>query len=141
MGLIKQLKCSLSSALSNFFKAENFIEQLVHEFQLPQYLTGRITLCVIEAVNNSVLHGNKLNPDKMVKIIAEQYTDRICIIVEDEGNGFDYTHIPNPTASENMLKVYGRGLYLISSLTNELAFQEGGRKVIMSFFHKNEDTV
>lgn len=137
MGFIKQLKCSLPSALSNFFKAENFIEQLVHEFQLPQYLTGRVNLCVIEAVNNSVLHGNKLNPDKMVRIIAEQYTDRICIIVEDEGNGFDYTHIPDPTAPENMLKACGRGLYLMSSLTDELTFQSNGSKVLMSFLLRN----
>lgn len=134
MGPIKQLKLSLNSTLSNFNKVEQFIDNLLDEFRVPQSLRGSVTLCVVEAVNNSLLYGNKLNPQKMITISAEQYLDKISVIVEDEGEGFDYRNIPDPTTPENIMKIAGRGLYLMSSLSDDLLFHLNGRKVIMSFF-------
>ncbi len=141
MAPLKRLTYSLASAFSNLKKTENFIEQVIYEFQLPPSFKGEISLCILESVKNSMIHGNKLNPEKMVNITAEQYSDRITVTVEDEGEGFDYTVLPNPIGAENILKECGRGLYLMSILSDELKFYSGGRKVVMSFFHKNEDTV
>lgn len=131
---IKQLKCSLPSALSNLYKAERFIDRLIADFQIPSSLQGRISVAIVEAVNNSMLHGNKQNPEKMITILAEEYRDRITVIIEDEGEGFDCMDIPNPTVFENITQSSGRGLYLMSSLSDELTFYLDGRKVAMSFF-------
>lgn len=70
----------------------------------------------------------------MIRITAKQYINKISVTVEDEGEGFDYRHIPDPTISENLMKTTGRGLYLMSRLTDELLFDLNGRKVVMSFF-------
>lgn len=131
---LKQLKLSINSTLLNLSKVEGFIENLIDEFLLPKSLQGKVTLCIVEAVSNSLLYGNKLNAEKIITIHAEQYPDKISVIVEDEGEGFDYHNIPDPTTPENLMKVAGRGLYLMSSLSDELLFHLNGRKVIMSFF-------
>ncbi len=123
---MKQLKYSLPSILSNLTKIESFIDKMIDEFQIPSSLQGRISLAVIEAVNNSILHGNKQNPEKTIAILAKKYRDRITVIVKDEGEGFDCTDIPDPTAP-------GKGLYLMSSLSDELTFHSSGSKVVMSF--------
>ena len=53
--------------------------------------------------------------------------------VEDGGEGFDFNNIPDPTTPENLIKVTGRGLFLMKKLTNELLFVQNGSKVIMTF--------
>lgn len=131
---IRQLEISLASNLSEARKVEKFIDDLIDEFGLPRHLYGKVGLCIVEATNNSLLYGNKLNPEKMITITAKQYINKISVTVEDEGEGFDYRHVPDPTTPENIMKATGRGLYLMSSLTDELLFHLNGRKVIMSFF-------
>ncbi len=123
---MKQLKYSFPSILPNLNEAESFIDTMIDEFQIPSSLQGRISLAVIEAVNNSILHGNKQNPKKTIAILAKKYRDRITVIVKDEGEGFDCTDIPDPTAP-------GKGLYLMSSLSDELTFHSSGSQVVMSF--------
>ena len=130
---VKQLKCSLPSILSNLTKVENFLDKMMDDFQIPSSLQGRISLSVIEAVNNSILHGNKRNPEKMITILVREYRARITVTIKDEGEGFDYTDIPDPTAPENIMKACGKGLYLMSSLSDELTFHSNGSEVAMSF--------
>ena len=131
---IRQLEIFLASNLSEAWKVEKFIDDLIDEFRLPRSLCGIVRLCIVEATNNSLLYGNKLNPEKRITISAEQYINKVSVTVEDEGEGFDYCHLPDPTTCENIMKATGRGLYLMSTLTDELLFHLGGRKVIMSFF-------
>lgn len=57
----------------------------------------------------------------------------MIITVEDEGEGFDFSHIPNPTTPENLMKTTGRGLYLMMTLTDNLLFTRNGAKVEMTF--------
>lgn len=131
--ILREIKCSLPSILSNLAKIENFLDRMMDDFQIPASLQGRISLAVIEAVNNSILHGNKRNPEKMMTVLAREYHDRITVTVKDEGEGFDYTDIPDPTAPENIMKACGKGLYLMSSLSDELTFHSNGSEVAMSF--------
>lgn len=138
MNPIKRSKLSINSTSSNFNKVERFIDNLLDEFRIPKSLRSNVTLCTVEAANNSLLHGNKLNPEKIITISAEQYPNKISVIVEDEGEGFNYRDIPDPTTPENITKVAGRGLYIMSSLSDELLFHLDGRKVIMSFFLDKE---
>jgi serine/threonine-protein kinase RsbW len=54
--------------------------------------------------------------------------------VEDEGDGFDYHNLPDPTAPENIEKPGGRGIFLMKHLSDEVEFKEGGRIVELSFY-------
>ena len=94
---------------------------------------GKISLSVIEAVNNAILSGNKRQPDKMVSLVAEKTDKQFRVTVSDEGEGFDYEVIPDPTLPDNINKITGRGLYLMKTLSDELIFENGGSTVTLVF--------
>lgn len=124
---------TILSDLNNLPEVEDFIENLIDKFGIEENLRVRIMLPVIEAVNNAILFGNKKDSKKTVKLTAAKNNQKIVITVEDEGEGFDFSHIPNPTTPENLMKTTGRGLYLMMTLTDNLLFARNGAKVVMTF--------
>ncbi|RKY42097.1 MAG: ATP-binding protein [Candidatus Makaraimicrobium thalassicum] len=85
-----------------------------------------------EALRNAMMHGNKWDPDKKVTVETEIAGAAAIICVEDEGNGFDPKILPDPTLDENLLKESGRGVYLIRHLMDEVRYENGGRRIIMT---------
>ncbi len=130
---MSKLNLSISSEVGNIVKVENFVESFGETFGLKSELFGKISLPVIEAVNNAILSGNKLSPEKKVYLEAWKDQDKFYVSVEDEGEGFDYTHIPDPTLPDNIEKVAGRGLYVMKALSDELLFENNGAKVTLVF--------
>lgn len=120
-------------------KQENLreIEKLIDEFneveELDESLYGKVMLATIEAANNAIVHGNKLDPEKKVKVEIIKRKERIEIYVEDQGNGFDYMRIPDPTAPENIENIHGRGVFLMKQLSDEVNFYKNGTKVQILF--------
>ena len=59
--------------------------------------------------------------------------DRVKFEVEDEGAGFDYDNLLDPTAPENIENPGGRGIFLIRHLADEVEFTKDGRHVQLTF--------
>lgn len=90
-----------------------------------------------EALRNAMIHGNRSNPDKKVMVETDVTANAVIICVEDEGEGFIPEKLPDPTQDENILKESGRGVYLIRHLMDEVRYEKGGRKIIMTkYFDK-----
>jgi serine/threonine-protein kinase RsbW len=53
--------------------------------------------------------------------------------IEDEGTGFDYNNLDDPTAPENLENPGGRGIFLIRHLADEVEFSNEGRRVELTF--------
>ena len=58
---------------------------------------------------------------------------RIIFLVQDQGPGFDYDHLPDPTDPQNLEKPHGRGVFLMRALAEEVEFQDQGATVTMAF--------
>lgn len=84
---------------------------------------------MVEAVNNAIIHGNKLDETKNVFVEYEINNGELLFSVKDEGNGFNYHNIPDPTLPENLEKPHGRGIFLISHLVDEVRFEDNGSKI------------
>ena len=85
-----------------------------------------------EALANAILHGNRQDICKKVRVCCACQADRgILIIVKDEGEGFDPAKLPNPLMGENVHAEHGRGIYLINLLMDEVHFERGGREIYM----------
>lgn len=136
---MKQIELIISSELGNILKVEGFLEQIMSEFDVEDRDRAKVALSVVEAVNNSILYGNKLNPAKKVELKAEKDGDKLTVTVRDEGEGFEYWKIPDPTTPANIMKIAGRGLYLMMTLTDDLLFHQNGKEVIMMFNLKKEE--
>lgn len=130
---MNKLSLTITSEPNNIREVEHFIEKTIKEFELPEDIRGKITLSVIEAVNNSILYGNRQDSQKLVKLAAFKGCRKVVFTVEDAGEGFDFKNTPDPTTPENLEKATGRGLYLMTHLTDELLFAKNGAKVIMIF--------
>ena len=94
----------------------------------------RIEMAVHESVINAVHHGNKHDPNKKVWLRFELHKDRLVIRIRDQGGGFDLSNVPDPLAAENLLRVSGRGIFLIRTFMDEFrveAVKGAGTEVTM----------
>ncbi|HEY8404191.1 MAG TPA: ATP-binding protein [Flavobacteriales bacterium] len=122
------------SVLENIHQAEKLIDEVVAEYNVKEDYYGELLIAMTEAVNNAIVHGNKLDASKNVTITFEVPDDKnLRFTVEDEGPGFDYNNLPDPTAPENIEKPHGRGVFLMRQLADECTFEDNGRVVILSF--------
>ena len=94
---------------------------------------GNVIIAITEAVNNAINHGNNNDPSKKVTISYKKTDENLSFTVEDEGNGFDYENIPDPTDPENLHKLNGRGIFLMKNLVDEIHFHEDGKKIELMF--------
>ena len=108
-------------------RTENFLQNFFRKNNLPEDYFNRVLLCVSEAVMNSIQHGNENDKNKKVSIHADCKNGLINIKITDEGDGFDFCNIENPTKQKNLKKESGRGIHIIQSLCNELEFREKGK--------------
>jgi serine/threonine-protein kinase RsbW len=123
----------LSSVPESINTVENLIESIKNEHNVCDDSYGNMLVAITEAVNNAIYHGNKGNPDKQVKISYLLDNDKIAFYIADEGSGFDYFNIPDPTAPENIDKPNGRGIFLMKQLADQLIFSDNGKTVELYF--------
>jgi len=114
-------------------RVEQFLEKVNEKAHLDDGTTYRLLVATTEAVNNAILHGNKLDRKKRVRISCSLSGRMLTMMVHDSGKGFDPNSLANPLDDENLLKESGRGIFLIRSLIDEVSFrvQNTGTTVIM----------
>ena len=123
----------IPSIKENVSVVESFIENVGEKIRIEEAIYGNVLVSVTEAVNNAIVHGNKEDKNKKVKLGLKQNKKSVRFIVEDEGMGFDHNALPDPTNPKNLEKVKGRGIFLIKSLSDKTTFKQGGRVVEMLF--------
>lgn len=131
--LMETLKIQFPSVMENIRLVESFIDNAKEKFHIKDDVYGNVMVAVTEAVNNAIVHGNKNNIQKNVTLSFKIDKDKLSCIVEDEGEGFDFENLPDPTAPENILKIGGRGVFLIKNLSDEVSFFVHGTKIEMTF--------
>ena len=123
----------IPSIKENVSVVESFIENVGEKIRIEEAIYGNVLVSVTEAVNNAIVHGNKEDKNKKVRLGIKQDKKSVRFIVEDEGMGFDHNTLPDPTNPKNIEKVKGRGIFLIKSLSDKTTFKQGGRVVEMLF--------
>ncbi len=121
------------SKAENIHLVEKLVDSVCEEHKVGEDHYGNILIAMTEAVNNAIHHGNGLNPDKKTKVEFDRTEKQIRFIVVDEGPGFDFNNLPDPTAPENLEKPNGRGIFLMKNLADEINFDDDGRKVELIF--------
>ncbi|MFT2009690.1 ATP-binding protein [Pontibacter sp. 13R65] len=130
---MNQVKIQIPSIIENIRVIESFIDNSKEEFEFEDDIYGNIMVAVTETVNNAIRHGNKFDKDKLVYLSLEIEDNQLRFEVEDEGPGFDYESLPDPTAPENLESPGGRGIFLMRNLCDEVNFLDNGKKVQLIF--------
>ncbi|MBK9190603.1 MAG: ATP-binding protein [Crocinitomicaceae bacterium] len=131
------LNIEIASKLDRIPEVEALIDRVSEEMGLNEDHYGNVLIAVTEAVNNAIIHGNKYSDEKKVKVIVEKIPEGVVFVISDEGDCFDYTNLPDPTAPENLEKPDGRGIFLMKNLSDGVAFDSNGTKVSITFATAN----
>jgi anti-sigma regulatory factor (Ser/Thr protein kinase) len=116
----------------------------------------RVAVCLREALTNAIIHGNlevdsamretdekgyyKLieqraeeEPygDRYVHITARESCQEAVYTIRDEGGGFDFHALPDPTDPANLERVSGRGMLLIQTFMDEVRHNAKGNEITM----------
>jgi serine/threonine-protein kinase RsbW len=82
-----------------------------------------------EAIVNAVKHGHEGDATRPVWVNFYLDEDRVVFQVEDQGQGFDPTDVPDPCDPENLERSSGRGLLLMRSFMSKVCHNERGNCV------------
>ncbi|MBK8812800.1 MAG: ATP-binding protein [Acidobacteria bacterium] len=93
--------------------------------------TSNLFIALDEAFVNAVKHGNKFDSAKLVRISADVSPDEARFTIEDEGDGFDVSEIPDPLDPVNLFKTSGRGVLFIYNIMDEVSYNDRGNRLTM----------
>ncbi|RMF69145.1 MAG: ATP-binding protein [Calditrichaeota bacterium] len=129
----KDFEVAIPSSLEEIASVERLAEKAADKMGFSEEEKDSIAIAVTEAVNNAILHGNKQDKQKQVRIKFLFEKERLTVKVKDQGEGFDPNKISDPLAPENLLKESGRGIFILSSLMDEVKFNfdQNGTEIIL----------
>lgn len=129
----RTFQMTIPSSLEHIESVERLAEKAADAMKFSEEEKDSLAIAVTEAVNNAIIHGNKQNKDKTVSISFGLEGKRLTVSIEDQGKGFDPDKLSDPLAPENLLKESGRGIFILSTLMDDVKFDfEGdGTRVIM----------
>lgn len=124
---------SFPSDMNELFRAESLVDKVCQHLCVKEDNYGNVLIAVTEAVNNAIKHGNKNDVSKFVELKVMDSDDVFSFEVKDQGSGFDFNNLPDPTAPENIEKENGRGIFLMRSLADKVDFGNNGSFVLLTF--------
>jgi len=127
-GEIQSVDTLLESTLDSVDEAEAKVLQAAEKAGFDEEDLHKIGMAVRECMVNAVVHGNRYNARKKVHLGIQTATDRMTVIIRDEGEGFDMNALPDPLAEENLLRQSGRGLLLIQAFMDEFELRQAESK-------------
>ena len=90
-----------------------------------------VQLALDESLANAIRHGNAQDPSKVVLVRYSVDDDQVWIEVEDEGDGFCPSDLPDPRLPENVDQPSGRGVFLLRSFMCSVAYNQRGNCVTL----------
>ncbi len=126
-------KISIKSDIENLTVIETMVDTLSKRLGVSDDVYGKILVSTVEAVNNAILHGNKGDVTKSVTVEISADGNVLEVFVQDEGKGFEYDKLPDPTKPENIENLDGRGVFLMRHLADSIDYNMSGNEVRMKF--------
>ncbi len=127
------VKKRLHSSVESVRKIEEIVREIAGDLNLPPERYGDMYISLLEAVTNAIKHGNGEDKSKFVQLEVVKASTSVAFRITDEGEGFDYRKLPNPTSDERLRCAGGRGVFLMKELSDGLSFCNKGRTVVLTF--------
>ncbi|MGA2712837.1 MAG: ATP-binding protein [Bryobacteraceae bacterium] len=119
------------STLESVDLAEGEILKAAEQAGFDEEDQHRIGMAVRECMVNAIVHGNRYNRNKKVRVSVsvERFGPsdgksgrgaRFTIRITDQGEGFELHEVPDPLHDTNLLRHSGRGLFLMGAFMDDL---------------------
>ncbi|MEP7196025.1 MAG: ATP-binding protein [Saprospiraceae bacterium] len=123
----------IPSAPNNICLIKSYLDGIFQQYHLNPSYYGDVFTSITEAVNNAMIHGNRLDESKFVHLQLQRKKDCLVFRISDEGHGFDPKAIPDPTKRENLECCGGRGVFIINKLSHGVNYLNNGSTVEIVF--------
>ena len=126
-----KLEIMIPSNTADGLSTQEKLVALMEKFEYSMRDVFAMRLSLEEGITNAIRHGNKFASDKNVIIRCDISTDKMRVVIVDEGDGFDPEDVPDPTLEEFIERPCGRGLMLMRAYLNMCEYSDGGRCLTM----------
>ena len=118
----EKLTVTIPSNLEELTTIEKLSNDIAKKMGLSEDKHDNLSIAVTEAVGNAIVHGNKRDPKKKVRIQVEISNDRVKISVTDQGTGFNPDDLADPLDPDNLLRESGRGIFILKALMDDVSW-------------------
>jgi serine/threonine-protein kinase RsbW len=122
------------STLESVDAAESEILKAAEQAGFGEDELHQIGMAVRECMVNAVVHGNRYNRNKKVRVKVSVALDQLSISILDQGEGFELQEVPDPLHDNNLLRHSGRGLFLMGAFMDDVSVHKAdpvGTEVIL----------
>lgn len=127
----ERIEFELPSDLKLMNGVLNYLMERIIKLGIVKPESSNLFVALDEAIANAIIHGNRNDPNKIVRITAELTPKEARFTIEDEGDGFDVGSVPDPRDPANLFKPSGRGVLLIFNIMDEASYNERGNRLTM----------
>jgi serine/threonine-protein kinase RsbW len=98
---------------------------------LSESQTSNLAIALSEALANAAIHGNQLDPERVVAVTVRSTatSGEASVDIRDGGAGFDHSGVRDPTNDAHVLMPGGRGVFLMRHLVDSLEYNRSGNRV------------
>jgi serine/threonine-protein kinase RsbW len=123
----------LPSRLEELERVDEASLRCARQAGLDEGQSTEVAIAVVEAVTNAIMHGNRQDENKSVRVRYACVPGWIEVIVHDEGPGFDVSCLADPTDPERCMCCSGRGIYIMRHVMDTVEFDmSNGTTVTMT---------
>ncbi len=130
---MKHAEIELPSRIDSMHRVEAMIDDIGTTLGLGEDIRNNMLVAVGEAVKNAIELGNKNDVSKSVLLRVDKKEKEVVFTVKDQGVGFDFNNVADPTDPANIEKITGRGIFLMKALADMVEFTDNGSKVAIHF--------
>lgn len=91
----------------------------------------KVELCLDEAITNAVIHGNRSDFEKIVRVITWKNDRSWGVVIQDQGVGFQIEEVVDRPPEEDLWQESGRGIPLMNLYMDEVTYFDGGRTLLL----------
>ena len=142
----RRITLAITSDLQNVSLVGQAVERLCSLIPLSDIESHQIALCVVEAVNNAILHAYHNETEHEVEVIFWHYPDHLILQICDTGRAMDPKHLEPQTASPldfdpsrlTSIPEKGLGLAIIRETMDKVTYtaSEGKNVLTLTRFFK-----
>ncbi|MBN2385079.1 response regulator [bacterium] len=113
-------------------QVNELIMRIFQQTALTETEIAEFEYCLNEALTNAIEHGSQFDPNKIIHLSYTLCKDKLVITIEDEGQGFNFRNLPDPTTDENIFNTRGRGIFIIKQYMDLVEYNEKGTSITLT---------
>jgi DNA-binding response OmpR family regulator len=137
-----EIHVELNSEITLLKDLNDFLLLVCQSTPMQQEQVIQIRQAVMEMAHNAIEWGNRHQSDRLVKITYRIHGDRLEIVVQDQGPGFDRNDLPHAAVPDDPfthldvreklgLRAGGFGLLICQGMVDEMRYNDAGNEVTL----------